>query len=160
MSDPTPQNVAPDCTLAMVMQFEKLKEKVDAQQNKRNTLAGQGEILNATFSMVCLLLEKFLLDKTGELQIKADTKNLENRILSAEFENSSRSIILKGLPVTKKSNNERESKMALKSKFEKIVKSLNLSEQLKIMTFTEFCQRKPLGGMTTFLLLGFLSLGN
>ena len=76
MSDPTPQNVAPDCTLAMVMQFEKLKEKVDAQQNKRNTLAGQGEILNATFSMVCLLLEKFLLDKTGELQIKADTKNL------------------------------------------------------------------------------------
>ena len=93
MSSATPQNVAPDSTALMLMEFENLKEKVNAQQNKRNTLVGQGEILNATFSMLCLLLEKFLLDKTGELKIKAETEDLKNRILSAEFENSSRAFL-------------------------------------------------------------------
>ena len=116
----------------MLMEFEKLKEKVNAQQNKRNTLVGQGEILNATFSMLCLLLEKFLLDKTGELKIKAETEDLKNRILSAEFENSSRAIIVKGLSEGKKSNDGKESKMALKSKFDKVVKTMKLSDQLKI----------------------------
>ena len=66
--------------------------------------------------------------------------------MSAEFENSSRSIILKGLPVAKKSNNERESKMALKSKFEKIVKSLNLSEQLKIDDIYRILPKEASGG--------------
>ena len=132
MSSATPQNVAPDSTAVMLMEFEKLKEKVNAQQNKRNTLVGQGEILNATFSMLCLLLEKFLLDKTGELTIKAETEDLKNRILSVEFENSSRAIIVKGVPMEKKSNNEKESKMALKSKFEKILRTMKIKENLKI----------------------------
>ena len=132
MSSTTPQNVVSDHTVSMLMDFEKLKEKVKAQQNKRKTLEGQGEILNATFSMLCLLLEKFLLDKTGELKIKAETEDLKNRILSAEFENSSRAIIVKGLSEGKKSNDGKESKMALKSKFDKVVKTMNLSEQLKI----------------------------
>ncbi len=129
MSSATPQNVAPDSTALMLMEFEKLKEKVNAQENKRNTLAGQGEIIKATFSMLCLLLEKFLLNKTDELKIKAETEDMKNRILSAEFENSSRAIIVKGLSEGNKSNNKKESKMALKSKFDKIVKTMKLRKK-------------------------------
>ena len=77
MSGATPQNVVPDHTVSMLMDFEKLKEKVKAQQNKRKTLEGQGEILNATFSMLCLLLEKFRLGKTGEFKINVETQDLK-----------------------------------------------------------------------------------
>ena len=71
---------------------------------------------------------------------------MKNRILSTEFENSSRAIIVKGLSEGKKSNDGKESKMALKSKFDKVVKTMKLSDQLKIDDIYRILPKEASGG--------------
>ena len=129
MANAAAQNVVPNKNATLLLEMGNLKDRVNAYENEKNTMKGLGEIVNATFQLVCLLVEKVLTDKK---EVETETEDLKNRILSVEFENSSRAIIVKGVPMEKKSNNEKESKMALKSKFEKILRTMKIKENLKI----------------------------
>ena len=119
--------------LALLQNMDELKEKVRANETAKATLKGQGEILSATFEMVCCLMERILKNKNFQDQIvelKSENESLKKQLLTNEFDSCSRAVLIKG--IEKRTRNGKESKMILKNSVTKVLKVMKIDTQVKI----------------------------
>ena len=94
------QTVTDPDDLVLIQNMSELKEKVKANESAKATLKGQGEILSATFEMVCCMMERILKNKNFQDQIselKSENESLKKQLLTNEFDSCSRAVLIKGI---------------------------------------------------------------
>ena len=121
---------------AILEEMEALQVKVERIESEpKPTVKGQAEIGSATFQMVCSLMVRMLRNKPFEDQIselKTENDLLKKQVLINEFDNCARAVLIKGIPIEKRSESGEESKIVLKTKVQKVLKVMKIDTLVRI----------------------------